>query len=80
MGNVHQGFITLLYAICIFLLLLTQSIHLEQRLQVATKDVGIAKDGSVKDTFTRGVELVGRQVPWLFSFANFVVLLGYQFI
>jgi len=29
---------------------------------VATKDVGIAKDGSVKDTFTRGVELVGRQV------------------
>lgn len=30
-------------------------------LQVATKDVGIAKDGSVKDTFARGVELVGRQ-------------------
>jgi electron-transferring-flavoprotein dehydrogenase len=29
--------------------------------QIATKDVGIAKDGSVKDTFTRGVELIGRQ-------------------
>lgn len=28
---------------------------------VATKDVGIAKDGSLKDTFTRGVELIARQ-------------------
>ena len=28
---------------------------------VATKDVGIAKDGQPKDTFERGVELVGRQ-------------------
>ena len=28
---------------------------------VATKDVGIAKDGQAKDTFERGVELVGRQ-------------------
>lgn len=28
---------------------------------VATKDAGIAKDGSVKDTFTRGVELVAKQ-------------------
>jgi len=28
---------------------------------VATKDVGIAKDGLPKDTFERGVELVGRQ-------------------
>jgi electron-transferring-flavoprotein dehydrogenase len=28
---------------------------------VATKDVGIAKDGSVKDSYTAGVELIGRQ-------------------
>lgn len=28
---------------------------------VATKDAGIAKDGSVKDTFTRGIELLSRQ-------------------
>eukprot|EP00571_Detonula_confervacea_P001856 CAMPEP_0172317704 /NCGR_PEP_ID=MMETSP1058-20130122/32497_1 /TAXON_ID=83371 /ORGANISM="Detonula confervacea, Strain CCMP 353" /LENGTH=689 /DNA_ID=CAMNT_0013032325 /DNA_START=28 /DNA_END=2097 /DNA_ORIENTATION=+ len=28
---------------------------------VATKDVGIAKDGETKDTFERGVELLGRQ-------------------
>ena len=31
------------------------------RSQVATKDVGIAKDGTVKDTYAAGVELVGRQ-------------------
>lgn len=30
-------------------------------LQVATKDVGIAKDGTLKDSFTRGIELVARQ-------------------
>ena len=28
---------------------------------VATKDVGIAKDGTPKDTFERGVEVLGRQ-------------------
>lgn len=28
---------------------------------VATKDVGIAKDGSQKDTFSRGIELIARQ-------------------
>ena len=28
---------------------------------VATKDVGIAKDGEAKETFERGVELLGRQ-------------------
>lgn len=28
---------------------------------VATKDVGIAKDGSVKDSFTRGIELHAKQ-------------------
>ncbi|KAL7528093.1 hypothetical protein ACHAXR_003386 [Thalassiosira sp. AJA248-18] len=28
---------------------------------VATKDVGLAKDGQPKDTFERGVELLGRQ-------------------
>jgi electron-transferring-flavoprotein dehydrogenase len=28
---------------------------------VATKDVGIGKDGSLKDTFERGVEVLGRQ-------------------
>lgn len=28
---------------------------------VATKDMGISKEGSVKDTFERGVELLGRQ-------------------
>ena len=28
---------------------------------VATKDVGIGKDGTAKDTFERGVELLGRQ-------------------
>jgi len=28
---------------------------------VATRDMGIAKDGSIKDTFTRGIELVARQ-------------------
>lgn len=28
---------------------------------VATKDVGVAKDGHAKDTFERGVEVVGRQ-------------------
>eukprot|EP01038_Epipyxis_sp_PR26KG_P006940 gene6940-9494_t len=29
---------------------------------VATKDAGIAKDGTQKDTFTSGIELIGRQV------------------
>jgi len=29
---------------------------------VATKDAGIAKDGSIKSSFTRGVELHGKQV------------------
>lgn len=28
---------------------------------IATKDVGIAKDGSMKDTFTRGMELLAKQ-------------------
>ncbi|KAL7486950.1 hypothetical protein ACHAW6_015333 [Cyclotella cf. meneghiniana] len=28
---------------------------------VATKDVGVAKDGHAKDTFERGVKVVGRQ-------------------
>ena len=28
---------------------------------VATKDVGIAKNGECKETFTRGIELVARQ-------------------
>ena len=28
---------------------------------MATKDVGINKSGEMKDTFTRGIELVGRQ-------------------
>lgn len=28
---------------------------------IATRDVGIAKDGSKKDTYARGVELIGRQ-------------------
>jgi flavin-dependent dehydrogenase/ferredoxin-like protein FixX len=28
---------------------------------VATRDMGIAKDGSEKDTFTRGIELIARQ-------------------
>lgn len=28
---------------------------------IATKDVGIAKDGSQKDTYARGIELVARQ-------------------
>lgn len=28
---------------------------------IATKDVGIAKDGSNKDTFERGIELIARQ-------------------
>ncbi|KAJ1415733.1 hypothetical protein B484DRAFT_434661, partial [Ochromonadaceae sp. CCMP2298] len=28
---------------------------------VATKEAGVSKDGSVKDTFTLGVELIGRQ-------------------
>ena len=32
---------------------------------VATKDVGIGKNGEQKDTFTRGIELVARQVDGL---------------
>lgn len=29
---------------------------------VATKDVGINKDGSQKDTYSRGIELIGKQI------------------